>query len=67
MFLTIPESAEFYAVNRSMLWRWIKSGYLLEASVNMGGHHRILKEDLKSFLIDNGMYVPFSQKPFSKG
>ena len=63
-FLTIPECAEFCAVNRSTLWRWIKAGYL-EASVTLGGHHRILKEDLESFLVDNEMY-PLAKKHFLK-
>lgn len=63
-FLTIPEAAQFCAVGRITLWRWVKSGYL-EASVTLGGHHRILKEDLESFLINNGMY-PLAKKYFLK-
>lgn len=62
--LTIPEAAKFCAVDRITLWRWVKSGYL-EASVTLGGHHRILKEDLESFLVDNGMY-PLAKKYFLK-
>ena len=53
--LTIPEAARFCAVDRVTLWRWVKSGGL-KVSVTPGGHHRILKEDMESFLIDSGMY-----------
>lgn len=63
-FLTIPEAAKFCAVGRITLWRWVKAGYL-EASVTLGGHHRILKEDLESFLVNNGMY-PLAKKHFLK-
>ena len=63
-FLTIPEAAKFCAVDRITLWRWVKAGYL-EASVTLGGHHRIQKEDLESFLVDNGMY-PLAKKYFLK-
>ncbi len=63
-FLTIPEAAKICAVNRSTLWRWIKSGKL-QASVTVGKHHRILKEDLEAFLIDNGMF-PLAKKQFPR-
>ncbi len=63
-FLTIPEAAKICAVNRSTLWRWIKSGKL-QASVTVGKHHRILKEDLEAFLIDNGMYL-LAKKQFPR-
>ena len=53
--LTIPEAATFCAVDRVTMWRWVKSGGL-KVSVTPGGHHRILKEDMESFLIDSGMY-----------
>jgi excisionase family DNA binding protein len=60
--LTIPEAAKYCAVDRVTMWRWAKSG-LLRTSVTPGGHHRITKEDLESFLIEKGMY-PLSTKSF---
>jgi len=53
--LTIPEAAKYCAVDRVTMWRWAKSG-ILRTSVTPGGHHRITKEDLESFLIEKGMY-----------
>ena len=62
--LTIPEAATFCAVDRVTMWRWVKSGGL-KVSVTPGGHHRILKEDMESFLIDSGMY-PLATKSFPR-
>ncbi len=62
--LTIPEAASFCAVDRVTMWRWAKSGNL-KVSVTPGGHHRILKEDMESFLIDSGMY-PLATKRYPR-
>jgi len=62
--LTIPEAASFCAVDRGTMGRWVKSGGL-KVSVTPGGHHRILKEDMESFLIDNGMY-PLATKNYPR-
>ncbi len=62
--LTIPEAARYCSVGRVTMWRWIKAGYL-DVSVTLGGHHRILKEDFESFLINNNMY-PLAKKNFLK-
>ena len=62
--LTIPEAATFCAVDRVTMWRWVKSGGL-KVSVTPGGHHRILKEDMESFLIDSGMY-PLATKSYPR-
>ena len=62
--LTIPEAAAFCAVDRVTMWRWVKSGGL-KVSVTPGGHHRILKENLESFLLDSGMY-PLATKSFPR-
>jgi len=62
--LTIPEAASFCAVDRVTMWRWVKSGGL-KVSVTPGGHHRILKENLESFLLDSGMY-PLATKSFPR-
>ncbi len=52
--LTIPQAAEFCAVDRVTMWRWIKAGKI-KASVTPGGHHRLLREDMESFLTHQGM------------
>ena len=62
--LTIPEAANYCAVDRVTMWRWVKSG-LLKVSVTPGRHHRILREDLESFLISNEMY-PLATKSFHR-
>ena len=62
--LTIPEAASFCAVNRVTMWRWVKSGDI-KVSVTPGGHHKILKENLESFLLDSGMY-PLATKSFPR-
>jgi CheY-like chemotaxis protein len=61
---TIPQAADFCFVTRMTMWRWVKSG-LLKVSVTPGGHHRILNEDLESFLIQNEM-SPLAQKHFPR-
>lgn len=62
--LTIPQAAEYCSVTRMTMWRWVKSG-LLKVSVTPGGHHRVLKEDLESFLIHSGM-SPLARKHFPR-
>lgn len=62
--LTIPRAAEYCSVTRMTMWRWVKSG-LLKVSVTPGGHHRVLKEDLESFLIQSGM-SPLAHKHFPR-
>ena len=62
--LTIPQAAEHCSVTRMTMWRWVKSG-LLRASVTPGGHHRVLREDLESFLIQSGM-SPLAGKHFPR-
>lgn len=62
--ITVPEAAKYCSVARSTMWRWVKSGDL-KVSVTPGGHHRILKGDLESFLIDNRMH-PLAHKQFSR-
>lgn len=62
--LTIPEAANYCAVDRVTMWRWVKSG-LLKVSVTPGRHHRILREDLEFFLISNEMY-PLATKSFHR-
>ena len=62
--LTIPQAAQYCAVDRVTMWRWIKAGNI-KVSVTPGGHHRILNEDLESFLADQGMY-PLARRYFPK-
>ncbi len=62
--LTIPEAAKYCATDRTTMWRWVKSGNLM-VSVTPGGHHRIVKEDLESFMREHGMY-PMARKYFPR-
>ncbi len=62
-FYTLPEAAEFCAVGRTTMWRWVKSGKV-KATAGPGGHHRILKDDLHAFARENGI-VPVSGSPFT--
>jgi excisionase family DNA binding protein len=52
--LTIPQAAEYCAVSRVTLWKYVKSGDL-KASLTPGGHHRIMKKDLERFIFEKGM------------
>ncbi|MFC1552439.1 helix-turn-helix domain-containing protein [Candidatus Latescibacterota bacterium] len=47
--LTVPQAAEICAVERITMWRWVKAEHI-DAFVTPGGHYRILREDLQSFL-----------------
>ncbi|MFC1650281.1 response regulator, partial [Candidatus Latescibacterota bacterium] len=62
--LTIPQAAELCAVERMTMWRWVKAGYI-DAFVTPGGHYRIRREDLESFLEDKGVKT-ISKENFSK-
>ena len=60
-YLTIPQAAEICSVGRTTMWRWVKSGYI-EASVTLGGQHRIQKAELESVLAEKGGYsLPASE------
>ena len=52
---TIPQAAKYCSISRGTLWRCVKSGDL-KASLTPGGHYRILKKDLESFMFEKGMY-----------
>ncbi len=52
---SIPQAAEYCAIGRGTLWRWVKSGQL-KASRTPGGHYRIRKTDLNAFILEKGMY-----------
>ena len=54
-YYTIPEAAEFCAVARSTMWRWVKSGKI-RSSATLGGQHRILKSDLEKVLSQQHVY-----------
>ena len=54
---TIPRAAEYCSIHRVTLWRWVKSGEL-KSFHTPGGHFRILKEDLESFMRKKGMLFP---------
>ncbi|KPA17028.1 response regulator receiver domain-containing protein [Candidatus Magnetomorum sp. HK-1] len=63
-YFSIPQAAKFCSIGRVTFWRWVKSGHV-KVSVTPGGRHRILKEDLESFMIENGM-MDASEKKSSK-
>ena len=52
---SITEAANYCAIGRVTLWKFVKSGDL-KASLTPGGHFRILKKDLESFMMEKGMY-----------
>jgi len=52
---TIGKAAEYCSLGKETLRRHIKSGNLT-ASRTPGGHFRILKKDLESFVLEKGMY-----------
>ncbi len=54
---TIPWAAKYCAVSRGTLWRYVKAGDL-KAFLTPGGHHRILKKDLETFMRKNRMCFP---------
>lgn len=54
-FYTIPQAAKYCAIGRGTLWRWVRAGQI-KASRTPGGHYRILKEDLESFIFERDMY-----------
>lgn len=59
---SIPEAAQYSAVSRWTIWKYVRSGDL-KASRTPGGHYRILKEDLERFMNKKGMY-PMSVNDF---
>jgi len=52
---TVGQAAEHCSLSRGTVWRYIKSKDL-RASQTPGGHFRILKKDLDSFIVERGMY-----------
>ena len=52
---TVGQAAEHCSLSRGTVWRYIKSGDL-KASQTPGGHFRILRKDLDSFIVEKGMY-----------
>ena len=52
---TIGKAAEYCSLGKDTLRRHIRSGGLI-ASRTPGGHFRILKKDLESFVLEKGMY-----------
>lgn len=57
---TIPQAATYCSIHRVTLWRWVKSGEL-KSFLTPGGHYRIFKEDLESFIHEKGMRFPSSK------
>ena len=59
---SIPQAAKHCLVSRWTIWTRVKSGEL-KAYLTPGGHHRILKEDLESFMRKKKMYPVASYEP----
>ncbi len=62
---SIPQAAKYCSISRGTLWLYVKSGDL-KAVLTPGGHHRILKKDLESFMHEKGMYFPDRDYPQEK-
>jgi excisionase family DNA binding protein len=56
-FLTTFEISEICEVNPTTVQNWVKEGKL-KAHVTPGGHRRIRREDLMSFMKEFGMPIP---------
>lgn len=52
---TIGQAADYCSISRGTILRYVKSGEL-KASRTPGGHNRIFKRDLESFILEKGMY-----------
>jgi len=60
-FFSVPEAAKICSVNRATMLRWANSGKIKFYSTP-GGHKRILKKDLKRWLVQNEL--PFDTENF---
>ncbi len=56
--MSVTEVSKICGVTRATIWRWIKAGQL-KAATTAGGHHRILSNDLQSFMERKKMPVRF--------
>ena len=64
ILLTVPEAAREASLNRATLWKYVKAGDL-KAHTTPGGHYRITKNDLESFMRKRGVYPLGSYQPES--
>ena len=62
---SIPQAAKYCSIGRGTLWKYVKTGEL-RASLTPGGHFRVLKEDLESFMREKGMYPIANYQPTGK-
>jgi len=53
--LTVGQAAAYCGLSRKTLFRHVKAGGI-KASRTPGGHYRILKKDLESYILEKGMY-----------
>ncbi len=58
-FFTIPQAAERCSISRVTLWRWVKSGKL-KAYPTPGGHYKIRRNDLETFIRGNMRHLRVS-------
>jgi len=63
--LSVPQAAELCSVSRITLWKYAKSGEI-KSSRTPGGHFRIEKEDLVSFMKERGISPVASYQPGNK-
>lgn len=61
-YFSVPEAAKICRVDRSTMFRWVKSGNI-RCYTTSGGHNRILKQDLINFLTENEL--PFDIRDFN--
>lgn len=62
---SIPQAAKYCAISRWTLWKLVKTGEL-KASRTPGGHYRILKKDLESFIFEKEIYPLAHNRSSSK-
>ncbi len=60
-YYTTDEAAKLCKVSRSTVFRWIQEGKLT-ASVTLGGHHRILENDLMKLMEILRLPLPVMEK-----
>ena len=63
-YYTVPQAAKICSVNSSTMYRWVTSGKIKSHSTP-GGHKRILRGDLRSWLESNE--IPYDADGFKTG
>lgn len=63
--MSVPQAAKLCSVSRITIWKYVKSGEI-KSSRTPGGHFRIEKEDLISFMKEKGISPVASYQPGNK-